>query len=58
MVAIRDFDMPKNCKECIFKIGNRCSIINRSSFNAVYHGIKRKDCPLVEIKENEDGKDN
>ena len=48
MVGIKDFDIPKNCKECIFKIENRCLIINRSSFNAIYHDIKRKDCPLIE----------
>lgn len=58
MVGIKDFEMPKKCNDCSLMVtyayGRQCTVTS-TKINRGY--IKPKDCPLVEIKENEDGKD-
>lgn len=51
MVAIKNMDMPKTCKECIFCIRQRCLILNKSSLSSIYHDLKRKDCPIICVSE-------
>ena len=47
MVAIKDFEMPENCVDCYLTRGLHCSFTDKF---IEYH-TRRKDCPLVEIKE-------
>lgn len=64
MVAIKDFEMPSCCRKTI-TLGGTIIDIKLCPFyencESEYHEIvdfnfKPSDCPLVEIKENEDGK--
>ena len=61
MIAIKDMEMPKNCKECHLSHAYKehdllptyyvCGYFGRN----VYGGNeKEKDCPLREVKENAD----
>ena len=62
MVAIKDFEMPSDCDDCMFcvniknndygRYGN-CWLTDECKINLLAHA-KPSDCPLVEIKENED----
>ena len=61
MVAIKDFEMPKNCAYCnmCFRSGAYlCCVISDEEIPMEYYNqtTRPKDCPLVEIKENKDGK--
>ena len=55
MVAIRDFEMPKSCRECIFhgQYG-MCQVSGYFEDDDYTETSRSADCPLVEIKENED----
>ena len=62
MVAIKGFEMPKSCDDCMFCVniknndyGRRgdCWLTDESRINLLEH-VKPSNCPLVEIKENED----
>ena len=63
MVAIKDFEMPESCNNCPMSIGTgfcevSCSILDEVIHLDCYEICKKRmdNCPLVEIKENEDGK--
>lgn len=64
MVVIKDFAMPENCYECpllrsdyIDGIhGHQCNATLRTAIRDI-KGDKFDDCPLVEIKEKENGED-
>ena len=58
MVGIKDMTMPKNCAYCRFRIYGRCYITDKRIDNYNCPQIKDGGCPLVEIKEQEDGNDN
>ena len=63
MVAIKDFEMPKGCAHCKMCIDHDCftvdCIILNRAIDLQYDQLNKKrmsDCPIVEIKESEDGK--
>lgn len=62
MVAIKDFEMPKKCEDCPLFWGenSNCALgcFIPHDYDYYTETYKNEKCPLVEIKENEDGKDN
>lgn len=52
MVAIKDFEMPGVCADCELYDGEGCYITNIENEDGFSY--KLDNCPLVEIKENED----
>ena len=57
MVAIKDFKMPENCYECELHNYHFCDITGSEIEEEWDNGLKANNCPLVEIKENENGND-
>lgn len=54
MVAIKDFGMPKNCYECDLHNYHFCDLTGNLVEQNIDDCTTAADCPLVEIKENED----
>ena len=53
MVAIKDIEMPKNCRECDIKgLRRNCDLIYGDNADICRH----PNCPLIEIKERKVGK--
>ena len=56
MVAIKDFEMPVSCRECIFHgTYGMCQVSGYFEDEDYTNTERSVDCPLIEIKENEDG---
>ena len=60
MVAIKDFEMPKSCEDCVMSSSIRlktfyCDITLQDV--DIESDVRDIDCPLVEIEENKDGND-
>jgi hypothetical protein len=57
MIGIKDMKMPKSCMECKFCVEgllSYCECMFTDRCVGKYNDVRDIDCPLVEIKENEE----
>ena len=54
MVAIKDFEMSNSCYDCELNNYHFCNITGNLIEKNLDDGTRADDCPLIEIKENEE----
>jgi len=54
MTVIKDFEMPNSCYDCDLNNYHFCNITGNLIEKNWDDGTRADDCPLIEIKENED----
>lgn len=53
MVTIKDMEMPESCYDCDLNNYHFCDITGNLIESNRDDGTRADDCPLIEIKENE-----